>query len=83
MFRRIAALPNVRAVVARPWFATRAYAGTQRLKALIVGVPTDQTVDRVDTTAGSLAGADTVLTDTQNARLGVWSGGHGRCTYAF
>jgi putative ABC transport system permease protein len=74
----IESLPNVRAAVARPWFATRAYAGTQRLKALIIGVPDHQTVDRVTTTSGSLGSSTTgVLTDTQNARLGIWSGGVG------
>ena len=41
--RAIGALPNVRAVVARPWFMTRAYAGTQRLRPLVVGAELNQT----------------------------------------
>ena len=72
----IGALPNVRAVVARPWFMTRAYAGTQRVRALVVGAPelNQQRVDRVTVTSGRLPGRGTVLTDIQNARQGVWSG---------
>jgi putative ABC transport system permease protein len=72
----IGALPNVRAVVARPWFATRAYVGTQRVKALVVGAPdlNRQPVDRVTVTSGGLTAGASVLTDIQNARQGVWGG---------
>jgi len=74
--RAIGALPNVRAIVARPWFMTRAYAGTQRVRALVIGAPelNQQRVDRVTVTSGGLPGRGTVLTDIQNARQGVWSG---------
>jgi putative ABC transport system permease protein len=74
--RAIEQLPNVRAVVARPWFATRAYAGTQRVKALVVGAPdlNRQRVDRVTVTSGGLQNRASVLTDIQNARQGVWGG---------
>jgi putative ABC transport system permease protein len=67
-------LPNVKAVVARPWFMTRAYAGTQRLRALVIGVPANQSIDRITVASGSLRSGSTVLTDSQNARQGVWSG---------
>ena len=74
--RAIGTLPNVRAVVARPWFMTRAYAGTQRVRALVIGAPelNQQRVDRVTVTSGGLPAGKTVLTDNQNARQGVWSG---------
>ena len=73
--RAIGALPNVHAVVARPWFMTRAYAGTQRVRTLVVGAELNrQRVDRVTLTSGGFPGRGTVLTDIQNARQGVWGG---------
>jgi hypothetical protein len=51
-------LPNVRALVARPWFMTKAYAGTERVKTLVVGAPRlqRQPVDRIAVTSGRLGG---------------------------
>jgi putative ABC transport system permease protein len=74
--RAIERLPNVRAAVARPWFVTRAYAGTHRLQALIIGAPDpqNQQVDRVTILSGQMGSVGSVLTDTQNARQGVWGG---------
>jgi putative ABC transport system permease protein len=70
-------LPNVRALVARPWFMTKAYAGTERVKTLVVGAPRlqQQPVDRITVTSGRLGVVGSALTDVQNSRQGVW-GGH-------
>jgi putative ABC transport system permease protein len=72
----IGRLPNIKAVVARPWFATRAYIGTKRVQALVVGIPDPrrQPVDRITVSSGRQPGPGTVLTDADNATQRIWGG---------
>jgi ABC-type lipoprotein release transport system permease subunit len=69
-------LPNVTAVDARAFFATRAYVGDRRVKTYVIGIADlgRQRVDVVHLRSGALPGADAALTDVQDARRGRYDG---------
>ena len=66
------ALPNVRAVQPRSYFATRVYISGRREDAVVVGVPdfARQSVDIVDLQSGSPPRSGTLLTEAQDANGG-------------
>jgi putative ABC transport system permease protein len=72
-------LPNVAAVQAHSFFATRVYVGARRERAFLLGVPdlSRQTVDVVRLASGSAPGPGAVLTEIQNARQGRFTGRRG------
>jgi putative ABC transport system permease protein len=72
-------LPNVVAFEPRSYLQTRVWLGGRRVKAAIVGVPQYRlhSVDVVSLVSGRLPSGLTVLTDTQNAKQGRFSGKQG------
>ena len=73
---RLEQVPNVRSGAVKNLFSTRIYVGSHRQKALFVGVPSfsNQQVDVIATASGAAPGANQVLSDTQNASTGKFSG---------
>jgi putative ABC transport system permease protein len=72
-------LPNVVAFEPRSYLQTRVWLGGRRVKAAIVGVPQyrRQSVDVVSLVSGRWPTGSTVLSETQNAKLGRFSGKEG------
>jgi putative ABC transport system permease protein len=75
----LAALPNVAAVEPRASLDTRVLVGERRARALLIGVRdfSQQTVDLVRVESGAFPGRGEVMTDVQNANVGVYDGGAG------
>jgi putative ABC transport system permease protein len=72
-------LPNVVAFEPRSYLQTRVWLGGRRVKAAIVGVPQYglQSVDVVSLVSGRMPTGSTVLSETQNAKQGRFSGKEG------
>src|SRR5512142_960312 len=72
-------LPNVVAFEPRSYLQTRVWVGGRRVKAAIVGVPQYrlQSVDVVSLVSGRMPTGSTVLSETQNAKQGRFSGKEG------
>jgi putative ABC transport system permease protein len=75
----VARVPNVAAVQPKSVFSTRVYIGARRQKAVVIAVPdyARQNTDAITVKSGSAPSTGTVLTDTQNATKGKFSGGAG------
>ena len=75
----LAALPNVRAVEPRSFFATRVYVGARRAPAYVVGVPefAHQQANVVHVESGMPPASGQLVTETQNANQGLLSVGTG------
>jgi putative ABC transport system permease protein len=75
----VARVPNVAAVQPKTVFSTRIHVGDRRQKAVIIAVPdyARQSTDVITVKSGSAPAAGMLLTDSQNAPKGTFSGGTG------
>jgi len=78
-FDGLSSIDNVKAVEGKYMMFTRMYIGERRADAFIVGVRdfSDQKVDKVITTSGSGPREMEALTDSSNARVGLYKGSEG------